>query len=66
MGDKIETRDVHVYGKNPKWAQQLQTFGKAGVCKEGKNVKTGDRGQDMMFVLYPMDREDNAVRMWNP
>ena len=23
MGDKLESQDVHVYGKNPKWAQQL-------------------------------------------
>ena len=66
LGDKLATRDVHVYGKNAKWAKQLRTFGEAGVCKEGKNAKTGDRGQDMMFVGYPMNREEDSVRMWNP
>ena len=44
----------------------MKTFGEAGVVKEGKNLKTGDRGIEMMFVGYPFNREKDSVRMWNP
>ena len=35
-------RDMHVYGANPKWASNMQTWGEADVEKEGKDGKTGD------------------------
>ena len=63
---KVATRDIHVYGANPKWACNLHTWGEAGVVKIGKNSKTGDRGTTMMFVGYPIDRESDSVRMWDP
>jgi hypothetical protein len=66
LNDKTCTRDEHVYGKVPKWATKLRTYGKAGVVKEGKDGKTGDRGQDMMFVGYAVDRDSDCVRMYNP
>ena len=34
--------------------------------KDGKDGKTGDRGELMMFVWYPSNCESNSVRMWNP
>ena len=55
-----------MYDKVPKWATKLHTFGKAGVVKEGKDKKTSDRGQDMIFVGYAVDRESNCIRMYNP
>ena len=66
LNNKTCTRDKHVYGKVPKWAAKLRTFGKAGVVKEGKDRKMGDCGQDMMFVGYAVDRESNCVCMYNP
>jgi hypothetical protein len=44
LGDVIATRDAHVYGSNPTWARNLRTFGEAGVVKDAKNAKTGNRG----------------------
>jgi hypothetical protein len=54
-----------VYGVNPSWSWNLRTWGEAGVVKEGKDGKTGDRGIAMMFVGYPNNRESDSVRMWN-
>ena len=62
---KQMTRDEHIHGKNPKWATNLRTWGEAGVVKEGKDGKTGDKGIAMMFVGYPLNREADSVRMWN-
>ena len=58
------SRDIHVYGTNPKWVTNMRTFGEAGVVAEGKRGKIGDRGLDMMFVWYP-GREHDSCRMWN-
>ena len=38
---KEQTRDMHVHGKNPKWAMNMQTWGEARVVKEGKDGNTG-------------------------
>ena len=66
VGGKTCMSDEHVYGEVPKWASKLRTFGEAGVVKEGKDGKTGDRGQDMIFVGYAIDRGSDCVRMYNP
>ena len=60
-----QTCDTHAHGKTPKWAMNMQTWGEAGVIKKGKDGKTGDRGIDMMFVGYPLNREEDSYRMWN-
>ena len=36
------------------------------MVRKGKGGKSGDRGQTMMFVRYPFNRESDSVRMWNP
>ena len=41
-GNKTATQDKHVYNKNPKWAKNLQTWGNAGMVKEGKDGKSGN------------------------
>ena len=61
-----KARDMHVYDKLPKWTRNMRTFGEAGVVKEGKDTKTGDRGIEVMFVGFPFNRESDTVRMWNP
>ena len=66
LGGKTATRDVHIYGSNPRWTKNLQTFGEAGVVKEGKDGKTGNRGIAMVFCGYPYNRESDSMRMWNP
>ncbi len=66
LGSKVGTRDELCLGSNPRWSNNLRTWGEAGVVKEGKNKKTGDRGQAMMFVGYATNREHDSVRMWNP
>jgi len=63
---KRKTRDEHIHGKNPRWATNLRTWEEAGVVKEGKDGKTGDKGAAMMFVRYPVNQEADSVRMWNP
>ena len=65
VNGKQKTRDEHIHGKNLKWATNLRTWGEAGVVKEGKDRKTGDKGIAMMFVGYPLNREADSVRMWN-
>jgi hypothetical protein len=65
LNGKTMTRDMHFYGRNPRWATQMRTWGEAGVVKEGKDGKFGDRGTVMMFVGYPFNREADCVRMWN-
>ncbi len=59
-------RDKHIYAKNPRWASNLRTWGEAGVVKEGKGGKNGNKGIAMMFVGYPANQETDSVRIWNP
>ena len=59
------TRDMHVYKENLRWSKNLRTWGEAGVVKEGKDGKTDDRGEAMMFFRYPYNHELDSVRMWN-
>ena len=66
LGNQMTTRDILMFGKNPNWAKDLHTWGEAGVIKEGKDRKTVDCGELMMFVGYPSNRESDSVRMWNP
>lgn len=60
-----KTRDEHVFGVLPKWAKNMRTFGEAGVVKDQKHGKMGEKGIPMMFVGYS-DRESDSYRMWNP
>ena len=42
----------------------MQTWGEAGVVKEGKNDKTGNRGIVMIFVGYPLNIDGDSYIMW--
>ncbi len=52
--------------KVPKWTKTLQTFGEAGMVKDGKKGRVLNRGLTMMFVGYSEDHAENIFRMYNP
>ncbi len=56
----------HAGYKVPKWTKTLQTFGEAGIVKEGKKGKVLNRGLTMMFVGYSEDHAKNVFQMYNP
>jgi hypothetical protein len=58
------TRDIVIYGANPKWASNLCTIGEAVVVNEGKDGKTGDHGVTVMFVGYPPNRTRDTNHFW--
>ncbi len=43
----------------------LRTFGEAGIIKNGKDGKVGDRGITMVFVGYADGHAENCYRMYN-
>jgi hypothetical protein len=61
----LTTRDIIIYGENPRWANNLRVIGEAAVVKEGKDGKTGDRGITVMFVGYTPDRTRDTYRFYN-
>jgi hypothetical protein len=44
----------------------LQTFGEAGIIKDGKKGKVLNRGLTMMFVGYSEDHAEYVFQMFNP
>ena len=66
LGETTVTRDILMFGENPHWSKNLHVWGEAGIVKERKNGKTGDRGVLMMVIGYPLNRKSDSVRMWNP
>ena len=52
--------------KIPKIVNYLRTFGEAGIVKNGKDGKVGDRGITMLFVGYADEHAGNCYRMYNP
>jgi hypothetical protein len=66
LGGKLDTRDGHCFGGNPKWATEMRTFGEAAVVKEKKSDKSTDRGITVVFVGYSTDRTSDCYRFWNP
>jgi hypothetical protein len=62
------TRYKYFCGKNPKFAQHLRTWGKAGTVKTKTKTtpKIADRGVQYMFIGYAKDHEGDCCQMWNP
>jgi hypothetical protein len=50
----------------PSFVKHLRTFGEAGIMKNMKDGKVGDRGITMMFVGYAEEHTGNCYRMYNP
>ncbi len=44
----------------------MRTFGEAGIVKNMKDVKVGNRGINVMFVGYTKEHTGNCYRMYNP
>jgi len=61
-----KTRYEHAEHKNPKFVKHLRTFGEAGIIKNGKDRKVGNRGITMVFVGYAYGHAGNCFRMYNP
>jgi hypothetical protein len=61
-----KTRYKHAEFEIPKFVKHLRTFGEAGIVKNGKDGKVGDRGITMMLVGYADEHAGNCYRMYNP
>ena len=61
-----KTRYEHAGFKIPKFVKHLRTFGEAGVVKNGRDGKVGDRGITMVFVGYADGHTGNCYNMYNP
>ncbi len=60
---KTLTRYEHAGHKIPKFVKHLRTFGEAGIVKDKKDGKVGDRRITMMFVGYANSHAGNCYRM---
>ena len=61
-----KTRYEHAGFKIPKFVKYLRTFSEAGIVKNGKDGKVGDRRKSMVFVGYADEHTGNCYRMYNP
>ena len=61
-----KTRYEHAGFEIPKFVKYLRTFGEAGIVKNGKDGKVGDRRIAMVFVGYADEHTGNCYRMYNP
>jgi hypothetical protein len=64
--EETKTRYEHVGYDIPKFVKYLRTFGKAGIVKNMKDGKVGNRGITMMFVGYLSAHTGSCYRMYNP
>ena len=60
-----KTRYEHAGFEIPKFVKHLRTFGEAGIVKNGKDGKVGDRGITMVFVGHADEHAGNCYRMYN-
>jgi hypothetical protein len=62
------TRYEHFCGKNPKFAQHLHTWGKAGTVKTKTKTtpKIANRGVQCSIIGYAKDHIGACYKMWNP
>ncbi len=63
---ETKTRYEHAGHKISKFAKYLRTCGEAGIVKDKKDGKVGDRGITMLFVGYADGHTGNRYRMYNP
>ncbi len=61
-----KTRYEHAGFEIPKFVKYLRKLGEAGIVKNGKDGKVGDRGITMLFVGYADEHAGNCYRMYNP
>jgi hypothetical protein len=63
---ETKTRYEHAGLQIPLFVKHLRTFGEAGIVKNMKDGKVGDRGITMMFVGYTEEHTGDCYRMYNP
>ena len=56
----------HARHKVPKFVKYLRTFGEAGIVKNKKDGKVGNRGITMICVGYADSHKGNCYRMHTP
>ncbi len=61
-----KTSYEHAGFEIPKFVKHIRTFVEAGIVKNGKDGKVGDRGITMVFVGYADGHAGNCCRMYNP
>ena len=66
LNGETKTRYEHSGRDNPKFVKRLRTFGEAGIVKNMKDGKVGNRGITMLFVGYLTGHTSNCYRMYNP
>jgi hypothetical protein len=64
--EETMTRYEHAGYVIPKFVKHLRKFGKAGIVKNMKDGKVGNRGITMMFVGYSSAHAGNCYRIYNP
>jgi hypothetical protein len=62
---KVATRDMQMFGANPKWTKNLQVWGEGVVVTVGLDSKIGDKRTCMMIVGY-VEHESNSVHLCDP
>jgi hypothetical protein len=60
IGGGAQTHWEQAGYKVPKWTKTLQTFGEAGIVKDGKKRTVLNIGLTMMFVGYSVDHTENV------
>jgi hypothetical protein len=68
LNNKVATKYEHAFGKNPKFALHLQTWGEARAVKTKVTgtPKLADRGVICIFIGYTKDHDGDCYRMWDP
>lgn len=68
VNGSINTRYVHLFGKNPSFVKYLRTWGEAGTVtlKQKIHPKEQDKGVTCMFVGYAEDHPGDCFEMWDP
>ena len=68
VNGKVKSKYEHAFGKNPKFASHLRTWGEAGTVKTKKTgtPKLSDRGVICVFIGYAKDHDGDCYKMWNP
>ena len=63
---EIKTQYEHAGHNIPKFIKYLRTFSEAGIVKDKKDGKDGNRGITMLFMGYADGQAGNCCRMYNP
>ena len=68
MNQEKKTRYKHLLGKNPRFINNMRTWGETGVVKEPKSRKSklGKCGCEGMFIKYGLNAPSDMLRIYMP